>query len=255
MKKYRNAILQGMVSRVRQLLERYEESKSIRHDTTKGSLREAYLKDFVSEIVPPGLSTSSGFVTDNKGAEISPQLDLLIYDSYSLPGFIMSEFTTIVPLEAARLSIEVKSILKQDCFEQIKKQQETIRKMRYSWTTKNRTHLYTTNCLGLPQFVAAFETACSQDTLMKWFEEEPMLTVICVIDKFCILRDPNTSKPAFIATDENYLDVMQFVTRLHGMLAEDPDNIRKLQIDTAEGKLLFQPDYGAYLTFDVPDRD
>ena len=255
MKKHRNPILQGTASRVRQLLERFEESKAIQHDSTKGSLREAYLKDFLAGFVPPGLAISSGFITDSRGADISPQLDLLVYDKCSLPSFVMSAFSTIVPLEASRLSIEVKSNLKQEHFEQIKGQQETIRKMRFAWTAQNRKYLSTTNCLGLPQFVVGFETACSQDTLQKWFDEEAMLEVICVIGRFCMLRDPSTRKPEFVATDDQYLDVMQLVTRLQSALSEVADNVRTVNRDMPEGSLPFQPDFGAYLTFDVPDSD
>jgi hypothetical protein len=255
MKKHRNPILRGTTSRVRQLLERFEESKAVRHDGTKGSLREAYLKDFLAEFVPPGLAISSGFITDSRGADISPQLDLLIYDKCSLPSFVMAAFSTIVPLEASRLSIEVKSNLKQEHFEQIKNQQETIRRMRFAWTAHDRKYLSTTNCLGLPQFVVAFETACSQVALQQWFSEEAMLEVICVIGQFCMLRDPSTRMPEVVATDDQYLDVMQLVTRLQWSLSAGAQSEKAVTRDTPDGNLPFQPDYGAYLTFDVPDSD
>ena len=255
MKKHHNPILRGTTSRVRQLLEQFEESKAIRHDATKGSLREAYLKDFLAGFVPPDLAISSGFITDSRGADISPQLDLLIYDKRSLPSFVMSAFSTIVPLEASRLSVEVKSNLKHEHFDQIKCQQETIRKLRFAWTTQDRKYLSTTNCLGLSQFVVAFETACSQETLQKWFSEEAMLEVICVVGQFCMLRDPTTRLPEIIATNDHFLDVMQLVTRLHSSLFQGADSVKTVIRDTPEGKLPFHPDYGAYLTFDVPDSD
>ena len=141
MKRHLNPILQGTTSRVRQLVEQFEESKSIRHDATKGSLRETYLKDFLAEFVPHRLAISSGFITDSKGAEITPQLDLLVFDKASLPSFVMSAFCTIVPLEASRLAIEVKSNLKHEHFKQIKAQQEAIRRMRLAWTAKGRWQL------------------------------------------------------------------------------------------------------------------
>jgi hypothetical protein len=255
MKKHRNPILQGTASRVRQILERFEESKAIRHDATKGSLREAYLKDFLAGFVPPGLAISSGFITDSRGADISPQLDLLIYDTCSLPSFVMSAFSTIVPVEASRLSIEVKSNLKQEHFEQIRNQQETIRKMLLTRTAQNRKYLSTMNCPGLPQFVVAFETACSQEALHKWFADEAMLEVICVIGHFSMLRDPSTKIPEVVPSDDDYLDVMQFVTRLQSSLLEVTGSVNSVNLGTPEGTLPFQPDFGAYLTFDVPDSD
>lgn len=158
MKQHHNPILQATISRVRQLLERFEESKAIPHAVTKGSLREGYLKDFLATFVPSGFAISSGFVTDSKGVDVSPQLDLLLFDQSCLSSISMSAFCTVVPLEASRLTIEVKSVLRQEDFQQVKNQQDTIRKMRYSWTANDRAYLVTSNCLGIPQFIAAFET-------------------------------------------------------------------------------------------------
>jgi hypothetical protein len=255
MKQHHNPIFRATISRVRQLLERFEESKAISHAATKGSLREGYLKDFLATFVPTGFAISSGFITDSKGEDVSPQLDLLVFDHSCLPSVVMSAFCTVVPLEASRLAIEVKSMLKQDDFAQIKTQQETIRKMRYSWTAKHRTHLMTSNCLGMPQFIAAFETSCSQDTLQRWFDEEPMLEIVCIIGKFCLLRDPRTRKVELIAANEQFAEVMYTATRLQSVVIEGSEKIMLASMDTPRGKLAVRPDFGGYLVFDVPDTD
>lgn len=81
MKRHVNAVLQVVESRVRQLLERYEESTAIEHKATKGSLREGYLRQFFAELVPNSVQLRSGFVTDCRGEVISPQIDLIAFDS------------------------------------------------------------------------------------------------------------------------------------------------------------------------------
>jgi Domain of unknown function (DUF6602) len=79
MKHQRNPILRGVVSRVRQLLEQYRESEIIEHASTKGSLREAYLKQFLADFMPHPFAVTEGFVTDCRGDELSPQIDLLVF--------------------------------------------------------------------------------------------------------------------------------------------------------------------------------
>ena len=156
MKSHRNVILKGVVARIRQLLDQYEESKIIGHDTTKGSLREAYLKQFLADFVPHPFVITSGFVTDCRGEDISPQIDLLVFDRTSIPGFALSTFVTVLPVEAVRLAIEVKSTLKAAHLAQIKSQQDAIRRLRFAWTSEGRRYLKTVDCLGVRQFVFAF---------------------------------------------------------------------------------------------------
>ena len=245
MKKHRNPILVGVISRVRQLLERYNESTTITHTTTKGSLREAYLKEFLADFVPHGLSISSGFITDNRGADISPQLDLLIFDPRCLPGFALSGFATIVPVEAARLVIEVKSRLEQKNFEQIKTQQDSFRKMRIGWGTLTRGSLVTTPCDGFPQFAIAFECACSLDSLAEWFIKEPQLQAVCVVNGFCMIRDQKTNAVEFVNTDEHFSDVMQLIALMH----------MRLSSESSEPHPLVRPDLGLYVAYDGPESD
>jgi len=245
MKKHRNPILLGVISRVQQLLERYKESNSIKHRATKGSLREAYLKEFLADFVPHGLSFSSGFVTDNRGEEISPQLDLVVFDPQCLPSFVLSEFATIVPLEAVRLVIEVKSKLVQEDFKQIKAQQDSFRKMRLAKTDATRRGLRTVNCNGIPQFVVAFESACSQKSVLGWLAAEPALDAVCVINEFCMQRDPLRGKVEITPTDDQFSDVMQLISRMHKGLAAN----------SGSSDSQVQPDLGLYVAFDVPDAD
>jgi hypothetical protein len=173
MKQHRNPILRGVVSRVRQLLEQYEESKVIQHDATKGSLREAYLKQFLADFIPYPFVLRSGFVTDCRGDTISPQIDLLVFDKTSIPGFSLNEFVTFVPLETVRLAIEVKSVLKASDIAQIERQQEAIRGMRIALTTPDRKYLKTVDCLGISQIVFAFDSECSHQTLCDFVTLKP----------------------------------------------------------------------------------
>jgi hypothetical protein len=256
MKQHRNPILKGVASRVRQLLEQYEESKVIQHDTTKGSLREAYLKQFLAEFVPYPFMLRSGFVTDCRGQTISPQIDLLVFDKTSIPGFALNEFVTIVPLETVRLAIEVKSVLRASDIAQIKRQQEAIRGMRVALTTPDRKYLKTVDCLGISQIVFAFDSECSHQTLCDWFRDVEALEAVCVVGKFILMRDPNTGQVESVKSDTEQGEMLHFVSKVYTTVLGSHREYRALSNPTtSNGNLPWEPDFGAYLTFDVPYPD
>ena len=252
MKEHHNPILLGVVSRIRQVLEKFDESSVIKHAGTKGSLREAYLRQFLSEFVSLPFELKSGFITDCRGAEISPQIDLLVFDRTSVPAFALSDFVSIIPLEAARLAIEVKSLLKSDDLAQIQIQQNSLRRMRFAWATAGREYLQTFNCLGISQFVVAFDTDCAEKSLLSWFQEEQALDGICIIGKYILLRDFRTDKVELITTDSMHGEVMQLVSSMLLMIDKSHRELQGMQVETPNGEEFLEPDFGAYLTFDVP---
>lgn len=255
MKQHRNPILNGVTSRVRQLLERFEESECIAHAATKGSLREAYLRQFLSDLIPIPFGLRSGFVTDCRGEDISPQIDLIVFDKASIPAFALSEFVTLVPLESARLAIEVKSLLKSNDLDQVKRQQECVRRLRYSWTTIDRRYLHTVDCTGLLQHIVALDTSCSRETLLSWFAEEEALDAICIIGEYALLRDPNSSEVVSVPKDADHSEVMQLISKMHSTIQRNQRDLRAIQVETPDGEVTVEPDIGAYLTFDVPYPD
>ena len=256
MKKQRNPILNGVASRIRQLLERYEESKTIQHDTTKGNLREAYLRQFLADFVPHTFAIKSGFVTDCRGDDISPQIDLLVFDKTSIPGFTLSEFITVVPLEAVRLGIEVKSHLKSSDYSQIKRQQDAIRRMRFAWATPDRKYMHTAGCPGISQIVFAFDSDCSKETLFGWFNDEPALVAICVVGKYCMMRDPNTDEIESMESNAEHVEVLHLISKVYGSIFNTHRELGGYStFETPDGSRHFEPDIGAYLTFDVPYPD
>ena len=250
MKKHQNAILRGLKSRIRQLTEQFDETDAIRHNATKGSLREAYLKDFLANFVPQRLGVNSGFITDCRGDEISPQIDLLVFDQSQMPGFTISKFVTLVPIEASVMAIEVKSMLKSEHVDQIKAQQSSVRKMRFAATSLKRECLHTVDCIGIPTFVFALESVCSKEKLLEWFEEIDALEAVCVVGKYVILRDPRSLVPQLIETDGEHLEILHFLARFHRDLESYAPFVCSAQV--GDEKIECKFDFGAYLTFDVP---
>lgn len=82
-----------------------------------------------------------------------------------------------------------------------------------------------------------------------------MLEVVCVIGQFCLLRDPKTRKAELIAANEQHAEAMHTATRLHSIVIEGREVMKRASVETPSGRLPVRPDFGGYLTFDVPDTD
>lgn len=215
---------------------------------------EAYLTQFVTAFIPSPFLSLSGFVADCRGHEVSPQLDLLIADGNSIPLFMLGNSVGIVPLESVRLIVEVKSTLKTSDFDQLQLQQDTFRKMRFSWTSADRRYLKTVNCEYKSQIIVAFDSNCSQDTLKKWFTNVKGLSAICVVQRFIMLKNRRKDVVEIINADDSHSEVLHLISFVQS-------EIRNAQIEhgsphtleTPEGLVDMFPDIGAYLTFDVPE--
>lgn len=193
-----NPIRDIFIARIKQLLSQYEESKAIDHGPTVGAMREQYLKDFLRDMLPPKFSPVSGFIADMNG-NITPQLDMIFIDHSELPTVSLVNDTVIVPAEIALLTAEVKSILRTEHLEQIKKQREAIEKFPLSflgsWAsaqsgrTRNRKRSGQTRDRKkiVSAFIIAFDSDISDSTLLQWVEKEGPIG-ICVVNRSSVFQ-------------------------------------------------------------------
>jgi hypothetical protein len=255
MKEQRNPILLVVQSRIRQLLAQYDESASITHAATQGSLREGYLMNFLVDVLPASLRASGGFVTDGRGRTITPQVDLLVYDPTILPAAVLDERVVVLPIEVVLMAAEVKSTLNTATMDQIRKQQESLRKLRYSWTASERKYLLTTNCAGIPHFVFAYDSTISSDSVKSWFDDESHLNGVCVVGKWLLFRNPRGEPPIqFVQGDEERAEILQLLPLMLASLEASKRELQGIEREVAPGvHESFSTDLGAYLTFDVPE--
>jgi hypothetical protein len=93
----------------------YRESSGIKHNLSKGEIRENPVRDFFGSLLPRGLSVASGEIIDSRGG-ISPQSDLIIYRaSDGIP--ILDMQPTILQIESVMCVTEVKSVINIDEYE------------------------------------------------------------------------------------------------------------------------------------------
>ena len=207
-----NAIRQALIARAKIMMDRLAESNHIEHKGTKGSLREAYLRDFLVTSFAHRFDLISGFITDALGTTITPQIDLIIYNESIVPAIILGVGTAIVPIESVRCTCEIKSILKTDHEAQILEQSNAIKSLYV--TGYNQEKIAHALFSGLPIAVFCYETNVALDTLKKWFENNPNLLSICVIKRFLIYRSAPGQDPIVLDATNEYKELLVFVSSL-----------------------------------------
>ena len=211
-----------MVARVRALVAKLEESRIISHDSTRGNLREAYLKDFLNQCLNPNFQLRSGFVTDAYGTDISPQLDIIVLDGNVSPAIELGLSISIVTIESFRLAIEVKSTLKTTDLQQIRRQVDSLTSLVEIGFSENG--ISAGQLPGRPLCVFAYESQVSIGTLQKWLEENESLCAICVPGKFTMFGFDSVST---MQSTEEFDEVLFFLNSVN-QIASDIGSMSKL---------------------------
>lgn len=180
---YSNTINGVIRARLKGLMAQIDESKQIKHAPTKGALREKYLTEFLESLLPSRYLVKNGFICDALGG-ISPQMDLILADTSTLPSIALSIDISLIPVEVVIGAVEVKSVLKSRDFEQLKRQADAI------WSLKPIAEDPQPGHFGVRIFIFAYESEVSIPQLSKWFESIPALFGICIMGKAFMRRAP-----------------------------------------------------------------
>jgi hypothetical protein len=84
--------------------------KSINHSGLKGQLRELVVRELLNPVLPPGYLVGQGEIV-SAYAGTSNQIDVVIADRRILPAMLIDQVSGIYPIEAALMTVEVKSEL------------------------------------------------------------------------------------------------------------------------------------------------
>jgi len=83
-----------------------------RHNPSRGDVREIILRTFLKDYIPKWFSVAHGFILGKNG-DISPQCDVIIFNSlYYAPLYSVDDLV-IVPPESVVMIIEVKTSITQ----------------------------------------------------------------------------------------------------------------------------------------------
>jgi len=96
--KYQENLLDGYVKTLKEV---------VSHAGTKGVELESLIRDFFIEFIPERFRCTTGFLID-KDRNLSPQIDIIIYDQMSIPKFFSYGTFNVLPIEAVSVICEVK---------------------------------------------------------------------------------------------------------------------------------------------------
>ena len=99
-----------IVNRATQMAGAATALKSINHSGLKGQLRELVVRELLNPVLPPGYVVGQGEIVSAYGGT-SNQIDVVIADRRILPAMLIDQVAGIFPIEAALMTVEVKSKL------------------------------------------------------------------------------------------------------------------------------------------------
>ena len=98
-----------MAARARGMRARFDEIRR-RHPGEQGRQREDGVREFLREFLPGRLAIGTGEIASANG-DVSPQMDVIVYDGHHTPLLDRSESSVVVPVEGVYAVIEVASDL------------------------------------------------------------------------------------------------------------------------------------------------
>jgi hypothetical protein len=185
------------------------------HNATAGFLREKYIVKFLEDMTPWGISLTSGVLFD-AGDLVSPQLDLIVVNNSILPAIALHEQLSMVPIEAALLTAEIKSTLNSEGLNQLARHNKFFQQFKLVARPGN---------FLLPTIMVALDSSISKQYVIDWMQtkEDGELVnrntaMCCVIGKFFLIRQGDNIQQ----TDgtEYYQQTLSFIADFWGGLMD-----------------------------------
>jgi len=179
--RYSTAIVSGLVEKIQSL-------SVLKHNLTKGELRELFVNDVMSSFLTNQFGIGSGIIINQYGLQ-SHQNDILIYDNRVLPPFIKEQNIGVYPMESILGVIEVKTNLTRDSLLETESKFEDLRHRicnpKYSYYN---TPGYIPIC-GMIGFYGYGSKEIKDYSGAKWLNENfNNLFAICLVGRFSWLR-------------------------------------------------------------------
>jgi len=196
-----------MLAKIRSLVEMSAAANSMNHGTTTGNIRESYVTEFIRDILPKGISVTSGILCDYLGGT-SRQLDLIATLDSSLPVIAMKDGLSLVPFDSALLAIEIKSVLTRSTLSQVEQQNESISDLRLSNAVPEGERFI------VPTMIVSLDTDLSIDTVADWVENTGNTAACCVIGKFFLRSDLSKTIRYTSSGHGSYNESLAFIATL-----------------------------------------
>ena len=205
---YLQSIIECSISQAKALLK-------LKHNLTKGQLREVFVRNFIKHFLPGYLDIGTGIIINNQGHE-SKENDLIIYDNRMLPPFLLSVESNLFPVESVVATIEVKSCLNSPALMKTEKNAGYL--IKHVWEKNNwliaRPPFHIIACLfGFDG--QNIKGLSSEEN--KWISEHiSALRLICSVGRFswAITYNNKTNKPEWVYgnADSEFKEIRRFLS-------------------------------------------
>ena len=174
---------------------KYEEvTKEIEHRGEKGTMREEIIRKFLESYLPDKYGVRRGIIICAAGIQ-SKQQDIIIVDKNVTPKFVNFDDVDVVPVESARVIVEVKSVLTTTELEKALVNIASVRSMQKTICNKNIVSKYP---FGI---IFAYESSITleriKEEMIKYSQEnniQDMPTLVVVLNRGYI-SCANKNKP------------------------------------------------------------
>ena len=178
---YSTSIISGLFGKIQSL-------SGLKHNLTKGELRELFVNEVLKSFLTDQFGIGSGIIINQAGLQ-SHQNDILIYDNRVLPPFIKQQNIGVFPIESILAVIEVKTKLTKGSLLETESKFKSLRDIicnpKYSYYG---TQGFIPLC-GIIGFYGNGSKEIKDSDGAKWLNENfKNLFAICLVGKFSWLR-------------------------------------------------------------------
>ena len=100
----------NLIAAIDSCIKRASNATAVEHHGMAGNIREIFLSDLITPLLPEGFRAGTGKILDTSG-RLSSQTDIVIYNKSRFSPLMFDEKTGIFPMESVYYAIEVKSTI------------------------------------------------------------------------------------------------------------------------------------------------
>jgi hypothetical protein len=114
---------------IKRCLTEAHNSSALDHPGLVGTVRQLFINDLLTPLMPDGVHIGTGKITDSEG-RLSAETDIIVYDRRSVPPLMYDQKLGVFPIESVYYAIEVKSTLTSAEFESSIEKGRKLRALR-----------------------------------------------------------------------------------------------------------------------------
>lgn len=212
-----------------------QDASKIKHESTRGDLKETAVIEAIRSILPSGYSSSSGFVADSLG-NVSPQIDIIIYEKNEIPIAFLQKDSAVIPIESFKVAIEVKSTLTTSNFDQIERQIKSLSEMKCMLHLPNNQNPLKSKKIEYKKgmqsvYIVCFDSKVAKETLNDLIKSNDFIIGIFVLNKYLLLSDGQLVNDGDDKVERTLMGLLHIWNHITGLVAYEKNIQREIAME------------------------